>query len=127
VDIDDNAEDGDHLNKEAPQIIKFTHATANHQFVIGATLEPEQGITHEVFGEKEEAEAEPAGSEGGDEVEKPAVDILTDFKHVYVKEVVREPKMHFQKVPRLGAYMAVPLVYNNCLSDKAIDAAVEDF
>jgi hypothetical protein len=81
-----------------------------------------------VFGEKEEADAEPAGSEdGGEGAEKPAVDILTDFKHVYVKEVVREPKMHFQKVPRLGAYMAVPLVYNNCLSDKALDTAVEDF
>jgi hypothetical protein len=43
-----------------------------------------------------------------------------------VKEVVREPKMHFQKVPRLGSYMAVPLIYHNCLSDQALDRAVED-
>lgn len=34
--------------------------------------------------------------------------------------------MHFQKVPRLGSYMAVPLIYHNCLSDTALDKAVED-
>lgn len=51
---------------------------------------------------------------------------MDSFKHVYVKEVVREPKMHYQKVPRLGSYMAVPLIYHNTLSDKALDAAVDD-
>ena len=46
------------------------------------------------------------------------------FKHTYVKEVVREPLMHFYRVPRLGAFMAVPLVYNSCLSESALDNAV---
>jgi len=114
------------LDKEKPQVIKFTHATADHKYVVGATLEPDQGITHEVFAEKSVPEAEPV-DEDGEEVEKPEVDILQEFKHVYVKEVVREPKMHYQKVPRLGSYMAVPLVYNNCLSEKALDAAVDDY
>jgi hypothetical protein len=45
---------------------------------------------------------------------------------LYVREVVREPRMHFQKVPRLGSYMAVPLVYNSCLSDEALEAIVAD-
>lgn len=57
---------------------------------------------------------------------KPVVDILLGFKHLYVSEVVRDSKINFQKVPRLGAYMAVPLVYESCLSDEALEALVAD-
>ena len=35
--------------------------------------------------------------------------------------------MHFQKVPRLGCFMAIPLVYNSCLSNEALEEAVEDY
>ena len=42
-------------------------------------------------------------------------------------EVVREPRMHFQKVPRLGCFMAVPLVYNSCLFNEALEEAIEDY
>ena len=59
-----------------------------------------------------------AGGEGdeGDEddtnANKKKEDILDTFKGVvYVKEVVREPRIKFQHVPRLGSFMAVPLVY----------------
>lgn len=52
---------------------------------------------------------------------------MTSFKHIYVKEVVREPRMHYYKVPRLGAFMAVPLVYNSCLFEDALDNAVADY
>lgn len=71
--------------------------------------------------------------EEGDEVQENAVnkpnldDILNNFRHIYVKEVVREPRMHFYKVPRLGAFMAVPLVYNSCLFEEALDNAVQDY
>jgi hypothetical protein len=44
-----------------------------------------------------------------------------------VKDVVREPKMHFFKVPRLGSYLAVRLEYNACLNETAFDAAVADY
>lgn len=54
-------------------------------------------------------------------------DILSTFRHIYVKEVVREPKMHFYKVPRLGAFLAVPLEYSSCLSENALDNAVRDY
>ena len=42
-------------------------------------------------------------------------------------EVVRESKMHFEKVPRLGCYMAIPLVYDSCLFNEALEEAVEDY
>ena len=39
-------------------------------------------------------------------------------------EVVTEPSMWFQTVPRLGSFMAVPIIYNSCLNDEALDAAI---
>lgn len=42
-------------------------------------------------------------------------------------EVVREPKMHFYKVPKLGSYLAIKLEYQSCLFEGAFDAAVLDF
>jgi hypothetical protein len=44
-----------------------------------------------------------------------------------VKEVVREPRMHFFKVPRLGCYLAIRLEYQTCLFEEALDAAVIDY
>ena len=41
--------------------------------------------------------------------------------------MVREEKMHFEKVPRLGCYMAVPLIYDSCLFNEALEEAVEDY
>ena len=53
-------------------------------------------------------------------------DILDNFKHIYVKEVVRKPDMHYWKVPRLGSYMAIPLVYKSALSVPSLEASVRD-
>jgi hypothetical protein len=47
--------------------------------------------------------------------------------HIYVPDVVREPKMHFYRVPRLGAFLAVPLEYNSCLFEKALDQSITDY
>ena len=46
---------------------------------------------------------------------------------IFVKEVVREPRMHFYKVPRLGCYMAIRLEYESCLFEESLDAAVIDY
>lgn len=96
--------------------------------MINRVLDPENGRTHEIFIPAPVVE-EKQPEEGEQEVKKteqPPVDILTSLKHLYVKEVVREPKMHFQKVPRLGSYLAVPMVYNSCLSNEALEALVAD-
>jgi hypothetical protein len=52
---------------------------------------------------------------------------LKKVKHLYVKEVVEDSRMHFWKVPRLGAFMAVPLIYKSCLSENALDIAIGDW
>ena len=56
-----------------------------------------------------------------------STDFLDLNPHVYVKEVVREQNMHFYKVPRLGSYIAIPLVYNSCMFEDALDQAVGDY
>jgi len=44
-----------------------------------------------------------------------------------VKDVVREPRMHFYKVPRLGAYLAIRMEYDSCLNEVAFDTAVANY
>ena len=46
---------------------------------------------------------------------------------MFVKEVVREPRMYFFKVPKLGSYMAIRLEYDSCLFEGALDQAVADY
>ena len=72
-------------------------------------------------------EREPENPEAAEEEESVEKDILESFKHVYVKEVVREKRMNFTRVPRLGSYMAIPLIYNSCMTDEALEESVKDF
>lgn len=41
--------------------------------------------------------------------------------------MVREPRIKFYRVPKLGSFMAIPLVYNSCLFEDALDRAVADY
>lgn len=43
-----------------------------------------------------------------------------------MSEVVREPRIHYFKVPRLGSYLAVRLEYNTCLFEQAFEAGIAD-
>ena len=71
----------------------------------GKTLNAEKSVTGEVF-----VAAPPTTNEEGVEIpgEKP--------KYIYVSDVVQNDKIHYFKLPKLGAYLAVPLVYKSYLS-----------
>ena len=58
---------------------------------------------------EEEAAAEGEGEEGEPVKKQDTKEKLP--RHILVPEVVREPKMHFYKVPKLGSYLAVKLEY----------------
>ena len=47
VDDDDKA----HLDYDAAKVIKFIHASKDHEFMEGAVLPPSVGVTHDVFGD----------------------------------------------------------------------------
>lgn len=103
-----------------PEVIKFKFANADHkELMVNQILQSSTGILHEVFTEEV--------TTANEEYEQtPGLDVLTHFKHVYVPEVVREGKMHYWRVPRLGSFLAVPLVYKSCLNIFSFDKAVED-
>jgi hypothetical protein len=47
-------------------------------------------------------------------------------KFMIIPEVVKESRMHFFRVPKLGSYMAIRLEYESCLFEEALDAGVAD-
>ena len=121
--IADDADDEAHLDKTAPEIIKFKFANKDHQeLIVGTNLEPNQGLSHSVF----EEETITANLDINID-DKSDDEILNLFKHKYVPEVVRNPNMHYWRVPRLGSYMAIPLVYRSCLSVASYTQAVDDY
>ena len=126
--IKEDDDDRAHIDSDAQQIIQFLKATEGHEYLVNKILKPDQGLTFDVFRE-EAAETKPEGEEDGENPvptkAKEAVEALP--RSVFVKEVVREPRMHFFKVPRLGSYLAVRLEYKSCLFEESLDAAVVDY
>ena len=88
---------------------------------------PGVGVTFEVLEDKQAAKIEEEGEEGTTDakpVAKSAFDGLP--QHLVIPEVVRDSRVHFYKVPRLGSYMAIRLEYETCLFEEAFDAGVLD-
>ena len=42
-----------------------------------------------------------------------------------MSNVVKNEKMHYFRIPKLGAYLAVPLIYESYLKEKIFDDALE--
>lgn len=119
--IQDDADEQAHLDLENPEVIKFKFANSNHKdLMVNQILPSTSGISHDVFSE----EVTTANQEFD---QNPDRDALTAYKHVFVPEVVREPRMHYWQVPRLGSFMAVPLVYKSCLNITSFDKSVEEY
>ncbi len=125
--IEDGDDDTAHIDEEAEEIIRYIHATEKHEFIVNQTLNKEQGLTHDVFKAPEEEEEEEKDPEEMTEEEKEAKAEKERLKalprSVYVKEVVREGRMHFFDVPKLGSYLALELKYPSCLKEEPFDEA----
>lgn len=46
------------------------------------------------------------------------------FGIIYIPDVIQNKKLHFYRWPQLGAYLAVPVVFQSCLNEEAFDSAV---
>lgn len=125
--IKEDDDDRAHIDADAANIIHFLNSSKGHEYLVDKILKPEQGLTFDVFRDPEsQPPAEDAPADGED---KPAAKQEEEKlpRSVFVKEVVREPRMHFYKVPKLGSYLAVRLEYESCLFEEALDAAVVDY
>lgn len=125
--INEDDDDKAHIDTENPKVIWYIYSNIGSENMRGNILKNNQGVTHAVFNPPKVEE--PEFDDEGQPIQQKAKsdDILVNQHHVYVKEVVREPKMHFYKVPRLGSYLAVPLVYESCMFEDALDNAVVDY
>jgi hypothetical protein len=86
------------FDENAPKVIKYSHASKGHEFMVDKVLKQEDGVlTHKVFGPAEDdGDGDADGSENGGAVDDAGeADILKTFKHTYVPEVVRESQIHF--------------------------------
>lgn len=90
--IEEDADENAHIDSEAPEVLKFKHANKDHcELMVGSVLNPNQGISHQLFsgpGEEEEAPADDEEEEGG-AAKKKDTDILSTYPHKYVSHVVR--------------------------------------
>jgi len=78
--------------------------------------------------ENQEAANEPVNEDGEEEKtqsEKKEAPEKLPF-HVLVEEVVRNNRIHYFKVPRLGSFMAIHLEYDSCLHEEAFDDGVRE-
>lgn len=105
LDEDENA----HLDL-TQKLITYIGSSKGHEFMKNKRLGLEQGITFEVF---------KPGQEVDGEIKPPA-------EFFFVKDVVKEPRMVFFRIPKLGCFLAIPLVWNSSLSEQAFDAGVEE-
>ena len=95
--------------------------------MIDRTLMPGVGVTFEVLEDKPIAKIEEDAEEGAAEAKPVAKSIFDSYpQHLVIPEVVRDPRIHFYKVPRLGSYMAIRLEYQTCLFEEAFEAGVLD-
>ena len=110
--ITEGDDDQAHLDEGSEKIIHFSHANKEHEFLVDQILTKGSGLTFDVFEDKVDEDGKPIVQENP--------------QHILVKEVVREPRIHFFKVPRLGSYMAIRLEYNSCLFTEAYADGIKD-
>ena len=129
--IKEEDDDKAHVDPNVVPQIQFSHSDDTHNFMVDKVLKQNEGITYSLFTEEPPAEdeapaQEPAsGDEGAPATEQAGKP--KPLRHILVPEVVREPKIHFYTVPRLGSYLAIKLEYNSCLFEEAFDQATADY
>ena len=95
--------------------------------MVDKILLQDQGITYDVI--KDEPPPDDPGtprSNASDDKKKNAPVLEKLPKHLIVDECVRESRMHYYDVPKLGSYLAIKLEYESCLFEASFDEAVVD-
>jgi hypothetical protein len=98
-----------HLDQNLPRILRYVAASHESRFLIDKTLQPETGVTYEVLKEQ-------VPDDNG---------VIPPNNGVYIPDVVKDPRIVYHQWPKLGAFYAVPMIYNSCLQEQYFDAGVE--
>lgn len=122
--IEEDDDDKAHLKENGALFLDILNSSPeDFKFLLRKTIAFDEGVTHDVFKEEEEAppvenkDVEEGKGEEAEE-EKP--------NSVNIEEIVREKRLKFFRVPRLGNLFGVRLSYESCLFEEAFDEAVKD-
>lgn len=53
-------------------------------------------------------------------------EIVPRPKYLYVGDVLKSERMVFYRLPKLGCYMAIPLVIKSCLHISSLELGIEE-
>ena len=85
--------------------------------MLDKVLQQDEGLTYNLF-------RKDVNSDFITEEKKDEKTGLTIPRHIFIKEVVTQPEIHFYNVPRLGSYLAIKLEYSSCLSEESFDFSI---
>jgi len=109
---EDNEDLEAHYDKSAPKVLTYIAYSKDHEFMLEKQLPQDKSITYKLFediNEEEEVNYESEiEDEDGNKVE--------NSNCLYVEDIIREEGLHFFKIPKLGSYIAIPLIYQDCLT-----------
>ncbi len=99
--IEEDDDDKAHLKEDGAVFLDIHHSSPEEfKYLLRKRIGIDEGVVHNVFKEEPQAETEEAKpTEGEGEVEEVPEPKPTS---VNIEEVVREPKLKYFKVPRLG-------------------------
>ncbi|CAD8142533.1 unnamed protein product [Paramecium octaurelia] len=109
IDLNQEDDENAHINLEGTKLLTYIYADQNSKFLIGQNLLPETGVTYDAL-------KEPQPDENGEVVQT---------NGIYIQNVVKEPRIVYHKWPKLGAYYAIPLIYQSCLYEQSFDQGIE--
>lgn len=115
--IKDN-EDGEnaHLETEQPKRIEYIAYSKSQKKIMEGKFLTLESVTGALFGEK----APDAGDGEPDE----AADKKKNY--AYVPDVVKNERIVFFRLPKLGAYLAVPMICRSYLGESLFETGLEE-
>lgn len=106
--IDENAKERDHIDDTAIEEIQILNASpSDHEYLVGKKILAGEGVSHEVFKEKEKPTEEdiPLATETINTEGEAPLSTQPDIperilpEKLLITEVVRDPRMKFFRVP----------------------------
>ncbi|KAL4455834.1 hypothetical protein ABPG74_003244 [Tetrahymena malaccensis] len=110
---EDDEDEKAHLDQDKDKVINYIGYSSSQKDIMAGKIlsaKEEESITAAVF-----KEPEPRNED--DESPIPPT-------YVYVPDLVKEPRMNYFKIPKLGAYIAFPLKYKSYLKEEFFNDAL---
>lgn len=102
---------------EAPKVATYIGANVDSKrTMLGRVLPVEKGISLDVFKE------DPVEGEEGGEVKKD-----NKQKYIYIPNVLKEERIFFFRIPKLGSYAVFSMAVANMLADELLDKNAEEY